>query len=269
MLVAVLFINTLGNATGCLPGSAQYADRLQRPIPPPPLLPHRDKVLVATKVAGPSGQMTWIRGGPAKVDAANIAAAIDGSLLRLGTDYIDLYQIHWPDRYVPMFGDVEYRPASAYSGAVPLEEQLAALGDAVRAGKVRHVGLSNETAWGLMRCLHRADTSNNRGSLSSHEGRSGGHGGLSGGDAQQNPEGSASSLLLPRVASLQNAFSLTCRTFEAHLAECCQEEGVSLLAYSPLAMGLLTVRPPLVIPPLPFPLMLRYRSLCCPPMALL
>ena len=201
-------------------------------------------MLVATKVAGPSGQMTWIRGGPAKVDAANIAAAIDGSLLRLGTDYIDLYQIHWPDRYVPMFGDVEYRPGSAYSGAVPLEEQLAALGDAVREGKVRHVGLSNETAWGLMRCLHRADTSNSSGSLNSHEGRSGGHnGGLRDGGAQQNPEDSASPLplLLPRVASLQNAFSLTCRTFEAHLAECCQEEVVSLLAYSPLAMGLLTV----------------------------
>ena len=226
-------------------------------------------MLVATKVAGPSGQMTWIRGGPAKVDAANIAAAIDGSLLRLGTDYIDLYQIHWPDRYVPMFGDVEYRPGSAYSGAVPLEEQLAALGDAVWAGKVRHVGLSNETAWGLMRCLHRADTSNSSGSLSSHEGRSGGrssgHGGLSGGDAQQNPESSASSLLLPRVASLQNAFSLTCRTFEAHLAECCQEEGVSLLAYSPLAMGLLTVgATPSNFPPLP--LMLPMVSLISPPL---
>ncbi len=93
-------------------------------------------MIVATKVAGPSGQMTWIRGGPAKVDAANISAAIDASLSRLGTDFIDLYQIHWPDRYVPMFGDVDYRPELAYDGAVPPEEQLRALGDAVDAGKV-------------------------------------------------------------------------------------------------------------------------------------
>ncbi|KAG1657947.1 hypothetical protein FOA52_000978 [Chlamydomonas sp. UWO 241] len=162
-------------------------------------------VIVATKMSGPSGQMTWIRGGPHKVDGANIRAAIDGSLKRLGTDYIDLFQVHWPDRYVPMFGDVEYDPSNRFT-SVPLTEQLAALGEAVRMGKVRHVGLSNETAWGLMKALHHADV---------------------------DPS-------LPRVASLQNAFSLTCRTFEAQLAEVCLEEGVSLLAYSPLAMGLLT-----------------------------
>ncbi|KIZ07247.1 Protein tas [Monoraphidium neglectum] len=143
----------------------------------------RDSIMVATKVAGPSGQMTWIRGGPASLDARNISEALDGSLRRLRTDYIDLYQIHWPDRYVPMFGDVDYDRTCAYP-SVPLEEQLEALGRAVAAGKVRHVGLSNETPWGLM--------------------------------------------------------NLLCRTFDSGLAEVCHLEAVGLLAYSPLAMGLLT-----------------------------
>jgi len=164
----------------------------------------RDQVVLATKVAGPSGQMTWIRGGPQSLDASNITEAIDGSLRRLGTDYIDLLQLHWPDRYVPMFGDVEYDPTCAYSAVVPAEEQLEALGRAVEAGKVREVGLSNETPWGLMKFLQAAGS-----------GR-------------------------PRVASLQNAYSLLCRTFEGGLAECCHLEAVALLAYSPLAMGLLT-----------------------------
>ncbi|KAF8064533.1 tas [Scenedesmus sp. PABB004] len=166
----------------------------------------RESVVVATKVAGPSAQMTWLRGGPAALDAANIAAALDGSLSRLGTDHVDIFQLHWPDRYVPMFGDVDYDPAAAYQ-AVPLEEQLEALGRAVAAGKVRHVGLSNETPWGVMRAVTAAD--------------------------QAGPA-------LPRVACVQNAYSLTCRTFDAGLAEVCHVEGVSLLAYSPLAMGLLT-----------------------------
>ncbi|GIM12126.1 hypothetical protein Vretimale_15505, partial [Volvox reticuliferus] len=166
----------------------------------------REGILLASKVAGPSGQMTWLRGGPHKVDAANIQQALDGTLRRLGTDYVDLYQIHWPDRYVPMFGDSEYDPVCAYDGAVPLEEQLEALARAVRAGKVRYVGLSNETPWGL----HKALTA-----------------------ASLDPS-------LPRVVSLQNAYSLTCRTFDNGLAEVCHLEGVGLMAYSPLAMGLLT-----------------------------
>ncbi|GIM12127.1 hypothetical protein Vretimale_15505, partial [Volvox reticuliferus] len=110
-------------------------------------------------------------------------------------------------RYVPMFGDSEYDPVCAYDGAVPLEEQLEALARAVRAGKVRYVGLSNETPWGL----HKALTA-----------------------ASLDPS-------LPRVVSLQNAYSLTCRTFDNGLAEVCHLEGVGLMAYSPLAMGLLTV----------------------------
>mmetsp|Transcript_14214 Transcript_14214/g.41381 ORF Transcript_14214/g.41381 Transcript_14214/m.41381 type:complete len:484 (-) Transcript_14214:91-1542(-) len=185
----------------------------------------RGSVTVATKAAGPSGQMTWIRGGPLSLNRANIAAAIDGSLMRLQTDYIDLYQIHWPDRYVPMFGDVEYDVSYRFS-AVPLEEQLDALGEAVRQGKIRHVGLSNETPWGLMRSIAASDAS----AASA----------CTGGAAAAPPQATPSPSL-PRVASLQNAFSLTCRTFESGgLAEVCAEEGVSLLAYSPLAMGMLT-----------------------------
>ncbi|KAG2498164.1 hypothetical protein HYH03_003921 [Edaphochlamys debaryana] len=167
----------------------------------------REDVLIASKVAGPSGQMTWLRGGPHKVDAANITEALDGTLRRLRTDYVDLYQIHWPDRYVPMFGDADYDPSYAYDCTVPLEEQLEALGRAVEAGKVRYVGLSNETPWGLCRAINAAS---------------------------QRPS-------LPRVVSLQNAYSLTCRTFDSGgLAEACHVEGVGLMAYSPLAMGLLT-----------------------------
>lgn len=164
----------------------------------------RSRYVVATKVAGPGG-MGWLRGGPAALDGANIAAAIDGSLARLQTDTIDLLQLHWPDRYVPMFGELEYDPTRAYA-ACPVEEQLEALAAAVAAGKVRCVGLSNETPWGLLRFCAAA----------------------------------AAAPHAPRVAALQNAYSLLCRTFDAGLAECCHAEGVSLLAYSPLAMGLLS-----------------------------
>ena len=166
----------------------------------------RDAFFVATKVAGPSGQMTWIRDGPQRLDAAAIAKAVDGSLARLRTDYIDLLQLHWPDRYVPMFGDVEYDPRNRYGATVPLEEQLGAMSRLVEQGKVRHFGVSNETPWGLMRLCELARSDSR----------------------------------LPRVLTLQNSFNLLCRSFDAGLAECCLEEDVSFLAYSPLAMGLLT-----------------------------
>ncbi|KAI4319441.1 hypothetical protein MLD38_033038 [Melastoma candidum] len=165
----------------------------------------RDKLVVSTKVSGPSGQMTWIRGGPASLDAWNISEAIEGSLSRLQTDYIDLYQIHWPDRYVPMFGELEYDTSRQFT-AVSVEEQLGALGKAVTSGKIRYVGLSNETPYGIMKFLHVA-------------------------------EKVAPNL---KIISVQNSYSLLCRTFDSGLAECCHHERISLLAYSPLAMGILS-----------------------------
>ncbi|GAQ90457.1 aldo keto reductasefinger RINkfl00642_0040 [Klebsormidium nitens] len=170
---------------------------------------NRDKIIVATKVAGPSGQMTWIRGGPHTLDRRNIKEAIDDSLRRLQTDYIDLYQIHWPDRYVPMFGDIDYDPSNAFT-SVTFEEQLAALAEAKQAGKIRHVGLSNETPYGLAKFLECAQ------------------GGIDDGTDY------------PRVQAIQNAYHLLCRTFDSGVAEICHQEKVSLLAYSPLAMGHLT-----------------------------
>eukprot|EP00250_Pteridium_aquilinum_P007904 c17524_g1_i1 orf=160-1245(+) len=165
----------------------------------------RDKLYLATKVSGPSGQMTWIRGGPACMDGKHILDAIDGSLKRLQTDYIDLYQLHWPDRYVPMFGEVDYDPSYKYS-SVPIEEQLEALSSAVSSGKVRHVGLSNETAYGVMEFCRLSNAFPG----------------------------------YTRIISIQNAYNLLCRSFDMGLAECCSETRVSLLAYSPLAMGLLS-----------------------------
>jgi N-acetyltransferase 10 len=140
-----------------------------------------------------------------RLDGAGIREAAEASLLRLGVEQIDLLSLHWPDRYVPMFGDTAFDPRADYGDAEPLAAQLAALGALVAEGKVRAVGLSNETPWGLLRFLAAAEAA-----------------------------------ALPRVAALQNAFSLTCRGFEAGLAECCHRERVSLVAYSPLAMGLLS-----------------------------
>ncbi|KAJ7972863.1 Oxidoreductase, aldo/keto reductase family protein, expressed [Quillaja saponaria] len=165
----------------------------------------RDRVVLATKVTGPSGQMTWIRGGPRCLDAWNITEAIDNSLRRMQMDYIDLYQIHWPDRYVPMFGKTEYDPNQQYS-SVCIEEQLDALGRAVSAGKIRYVGLSNETPYGVMKFLEVAQTV----------------------------------ACYPKIVTLQNSYSLLCRTFDSAMAECCHHERISLLAYSPLAMGILS-----------------------------
>ncbi|MEP9352466.1 aldo/keto reductase [Xanthobacter sp. KR7-65] len=168
----------------------------------------RDKIILATKVAGRSDN-TYLRadGAPTRLNARNINAAIDGSLKRLGTDYVDLYQLHWPDRAVPLFGHA--RGSRARGGGdgpdVPIEETLAALADVVKAGKARHIGLSNETAWGLHAFLAAA---------------------------QQG--------IGPRVASVQNAYNLINRTYEAGLAEFHQQEDVGLLAYSPLAQGFLT-----------------------------
>ena len=164
----------------------------------------RDKILIATKVAGPSRNLNWIRNGPPALDRANIRAAVEGSLQRLQTDYIDLYQLHWPERNQPMFGQWQYEPEKEREGT-PIREQLEALGELVREGKVRHIGVSNEHPWGIMEFTRLADE-----------------------------------LGLPRIVSTQNAYSLLNRIFETGLAEVCHRQEVGLLAYSPLAFGHLT-----------------------------
>ncbi|MFG1202824.1 aldo/keto reductase [Xanthobacter aminoxidans] len=166
----------------------------------------RDKVVIATKVVGRS-DATYFRadGSTTRLDAKNITEAVEGSLKRLGTDYIDLYQLHWPDRAVPLFGQRATTRARGGGPEVPVEETLAALDALVKAGKVRHIGLSNETAWGLSAFLAAAEKG-----------------------------------IGPRVASVQNAYSLVNRTYETGLAEFLQREDVGLLAYSPLAQGFLT-----------------------------
>ncbi len=163
----------------------------------------RDKIVLATKVAGGGRAMPHVRGEDRKLDRANINAAIDASLKRLQTDYVDLYQIHWPDRATNMFGQLGYVHTPS-PDAVPIEETLAALADLVKAGKIRALGLSNETPWGVHRFLRAAETLN-----------------------------------LPRVVSIQNPYNLLNRSFEVGLAEMAIQEGVGLLAYSPLAMGVL------------------------------
>ena len=163
----------------------------------------RDKLILATKVVGRSERMTHIRGGPC-LDRKNLETAIDDSLRRLQTDYIDLYQLHWPDRPTNFFGSLGYTHQPGKDGT-PIEETLAALGDLVNAGKVRHIGLSNETPWGIMRFLQ-----------------------------------TATELNLPRVVSVQNPYNLLNRSFEIGNAEVSHRENVGLLAYSPMGFGVLS-----------------------------
>ncbi len=166
----------------------------------------RHKLVLATKVAGPSRGMPWIRGGSADLSAADIVAACDGSLRRLQTDVIDLYQIHWPVRSVPMFGSLYYQPRpSPESEGTSIEVQLRALAQLVQAGKVRSVGLSNETPFGVHEFVRLAEQYG-----------------------------------LPRVATVQNGYSLLNRSVENALDETLQRLNVALLAYSPLSFGLLS-----------------------------
>ena len=165
----------------------------------------RQKLVIATKIAGPSRGMPWIRGGAMDVTPADTIAACDDSLRRLKTDVIDLYQIHWPTRHVPMFGGLYYDPKNENHGSTSMHAQLEALGQLVKAGKVRAVGLSNETPYGVHEFVRLAEA----------------HG-------------------LPRVATVQNAYCLLNRTVENGLDETMHRLNVSLLAYSPLAFGLLT-----------------------------
>jgi len=164
----------------------------------------RDKIILASKVAGPTrGNDASIRPNMA-LDRKNIREALDASLKRLNTDYMDLYQLHWPQRQTNFFGKLGYQ-YSASSVPVTLLETLEALAEQVRAGKIRYIGVSNETPWGVMRYLQLAEK---------HE--------------------------LPRIVSIQNPYSLLNRSFEVGLAEISQHEGVELLAYSCLAFGTLS-----------------------------
>ncbi|MFH8135577.1 NADP(H)-dependent aldo-keto reductase [Pantoea osteomyelitidis] len=164
----------------------------------------RDKIVLASKVAGPSrGSDASIRPNQA-LDRKNIREALEASLKRLNTDYLDLYQLHWPQRQTNYFGKLGYQ-YSETTAPVTLLETLEALTEQVRAGKIRYIGVSNETAWGVMRYLQMAEK---------HE--------------------------LPRIVTIQNPYSLLNRSFEVGLAEISQHEGVELLAYSSLAFGTLS-----------------------------
>jgi aryl-alcohol dehydrogenase-like predicted oxidoreductase len=168
----------------------------------------RDRVIVATKVAGPgnaAGDMTHIRGSNRRLDQTNIFAAIDGSLRRLGTDYIDLYQVHWPERPITTLGRSRFSEIPDTALLVPIEETLAALDQLVKAGKARHIGVANESPWGVMRYVSLAQAT-----------------------------GAA------RIVTIQNGYSLLDRQFELGLAEIALREQVGLIAYSPLTGGLLT-----------------------------
>ncbi|WP_343642322.1 aldo/keto reductase [Roseateles sp.] len=164
----------------------------------------RERLVLATKVAGPSRGYDWIRDGSADLTGAQIVQASEDSLRRLQVETIDLFQIHWPARHVPMFGGVYFEPAKDKPVA-SMREQLEALGRLQREGKIRHVGLSNETAYGVGEFIHLAAQ----------------HG-------------------LPRIASVQNPYSLVNRVVENGLDEALYRHRVGLLAYSPLGFGTLS-----------------------------
>ncbi len=165
----------------------------------------RDKIILATKVAG-RAPMTWLRddGSSTEQSRAQIMEAVDKSLTRLQTDYIDLYQLHWPDRPMNLFGGLGYTHYSDEKNRI--EDILGVLADIQKAGKVRHFGLSNETPWGIMKFLHHAEVDKT----------------------------------LPRMVSVQNAYNFLNRIYELGSSEIFHREGVGLLAYSPLAQGYLT-----------------------------
>jgi len=167
----------------------------------------RADVVLATKVAGPNAAMHWIRNGKNNLDEINIRAAVEASLRRLQTERIDLYQIHWPSRNVPIFGASSFEPKKERA-CVAIEDTLAVLGKLIDEGKIGHIGVSNESAWGVSEFVKQAETKG-----------------------------------LPRIATIQNLYNLTARSFETSLLdEVCYREQVSLLAYSPLAFGQLTAK---------------------------
>lgn len=164
----------------------------------------RDEVVLATKVSGPASWVSYLREGEIRLDRRNIEAALDSSLKRLQTDYVDLYQVHWPDRPTNYFGALGYEHREEEE-SIAIEETLEVMDDLVRSGKVRTIGVSNETPWGVMRWLQLAEQ-------------------------QQRA----------RVVSIQNPYNLLNRSFEVGLAEIAHREHTGLLAYSPLAFGVLS-----------------------------
>lgn len=167
----------------------------------------RDQVIVASKITGPARGMQWIREQQGfgavepRLTRQHIQRAIEDSLRRLQTDYLDLYQIHWPDRNVPMFGQTAF-DASHERQTEPLLEQLSVFAELIQAGKIRYLGVSNETPWGICEFTRLAEQAG-----------------------------------LPRIATVQNAYNLLNRHFEQGLYEACYRQQVGLLAYSPLAFG--------------------------------
>ncbi|HLW29116.1 MAG TPA: NADP(H)-dependent aldo-keto reductase [Kiloniellales bacterium] len=165
----------------------------------------RDRIVLATKAVGPGDRFRHVRDGYPKFNRTHLIQAVDDSLRRLKTDYIDLYQLHWPERNVNTFGKLGYRPSADEPEWTPLEEVLSVLADIVQSGKIRHIGVSNETPWGVMKFLQLADQG-----------------------------------IGPRLVSIQNPYSLLNRTFEVGLAEIAHREKVGLLAYAPIAAGALS-----------------------------
>ena len=167
----------------------------------------RDQLFIASKIAGPSQGGSHIRDGQTRFTAAEISSAIDGSLKRLQSDYIDLYQLHWPQRPTNFFGKLGYGNTEAHNQqqVTALEETLSALSDEIKKGRIRYIGLSNETPWGTLKFLHLAEK-----------------------------------LGLEKFVSVQNPYSLLNRTYEIGMSEIAHYENVGLLAYSPLAFGYLT-----------------------------
>ena len=165
---------------------------------------NRNEIILATKVAGRSG-MKWFRGGETRLNKKNIEEAIEGSLKRLQTDYIDLYQLHWPDRALNIFGGGLGLYKHYDLESIPIEETLEVLEEIVKTGKVRHIGLSNETPWGLSEFLNISEKKS-----------------------------------FPRVQSVQNAYNLLNRNYENGMSEFFHRSEVGLLAYSPLAQGYLS-----------------------------
>lgn len=166
----------------------------------------RDDLVLASKIAGPGADWVGhIRQGKSRFDEKNISEALDNSLQRLQTDYLDLYQLHWPERQTNYFGKLGYQPDPDEQTMTPVIETLQALEKQIQAGKIRYIGLSNETPWGLMQFISVAKAMN-----------------------------------LPLIASVQNPYSLLNRSYEIGCAEISYRENVPLLAYSPLGFGVLT-----------------------------